>query len=131
MGPGIADLFMRPYNFKARSWAAAECQLGWVCCLGGTCGLRWLGTWEALQQGKHRLPAAVRRGAAWRGCLPGWGAVLGHPGRRCSSRPCSALRTPSCHPSPSPPPPQVWAVPTTQMQCDWLGERVATVDVDR
>ena len=26
---------------------------------------------------------------------------------------------------------QVWAVPTTMMQCDWLGERVATVDVDR
>ena len=26
---------------------------------------------------------------------------------------------------------KVWAVPTTEMQCDWLGERVATVDVDR
>lgn len=26
---------------------------------------------------------------------------------------------------------QVWAVPTTMMQCEWLGERVATVDVDR
>ncbi|KAL4858913.1 hypothetical protein ACK3TF_001285 [Chlorella vulgaris] len=26
---------------------------------------------------------------------------------------------------------KVWAVPTTMMQCDWLGERVATVDVDR
>jgi hypothetical protein len=26
---------------------------------------------------------------------------------------------------------QVWAVPTTQMQCEWLGERVATVDVGR
>lgn len=26
---------------------------------------------------------------------------------------------------------QVWAVPTTMMQCNWLGERVATVDVDR
>lgn len=26
---------------------------------------------------------------------------------------------------------QVWGVPTTQMQCKWLGERVATVDVDR
>jgi hypothetical protein len=26
---------------------------------------------------------------------------------------------------------QVWAVPTAQMQADWLGERVATVDVDR
>jgi hypothetical protein len=25
----------------------------------------------------------------------------------------------------------VWAVPTTKMQCSWLGERVATVDVDR
>lgn len=30
-----------------------------------------------------------------------------------------------------PRPPQVWAVPTTHMQCEWLGERVATVDVDR
>ena len=28
-------------------------------------------------------------------------------------------------------PMQVWAVPTTMMQCNWLGERVATVDVDR
>lgn len=26
---------------------------------------------------------------------------------------------------------QVWAVPTTMMQCNWLGERVATVDVSR
>ncbi len=26
---------------------------------------------------------------------------------------------------------QVWAVPTTKMQCEWLGERVATVDVSR
>lgn len=26
---------------------------------------------------------------------------------------------------------KVWAVPTTEMQCDWLGERVATVDVRR
>ena len=26
---------------------------------------------------------------------------------------------------------KVWAVPTTQMQAEWLGERVATVDVDR
>lgn len=26
---------------------------------------------------------------------------------------------------------QVWAIPTTLMQCNWLGERVATVDVDR
>ena len=26
---------------------------------------------------------------------------------------------------------KVWAVPTTEMQCDWLGERVATVDVKR
>lgn len=26
---------------------------------------------------------------------------------------------------------KVWAVPTTKMQCEWLGERVATVDVDR
>ena len=26
---------------------------------------------------------------------------------------------------------KVWAVPTTEMQCEWLGERVATVDVDR
>lgn len=25
----------------------------------------------------------------------------------------------------------MWAVPTTMMQCEWLGERVATVDVDR
>ena len=26
---------------------------------------------------------------------------------------------------------KVWAVPTTEMQCKWLGERVATVDVNR
>ena len=26
---------------------------------------------------------------------------------------------------------QVWAYPTTAMQCDWLGERVATVDDKR
>ncbi|KAF5842930.1 hypothetical protein DUNSADRAFT_3957 [Dunaliella salina] len=26
---------------------------------------------------------------------------------------------------------KVWAVPTTMMQCNWLGERVATVDVNR
>lgn len=26
---------------------------------------------------------------------------------------------------------KVWAVPTTAMQAEWLGERVATVDVDR
>jgi hypothetical protein len=26
---------------------------------------------------------------------------------------------------------QVWAYPTTSMQCDWLGERVATVDATR
>lgn len=26
---------------------------------------------------------------------------------------------------------QVWAYPTTAMQCDWLGERVATVDAQR
>jgi hypothetical protein len=26
---------------------------------------------------------------------------------------------------------QVWGAPTTEMQCRWLGERVATVDVDR
>jgi protoporphyrinogen oxidase len=26
---------------------------------------------------------------------------------------------------------KVWGVPTTQMQCQWLGERVATVDVSR
>ncbi len=26
---------------------------------------------------------------------------------------------------------QVWAYPTTAMQCDWLGERVATVDATR
>ena len=29
------------------------------------------------------------------------------------------------------PPRQVWAVPVTEMQCEWLGERVATVDVTR
>ena len=26
---------------------------------------------------------------------------------------------------------QVWAVPPKDMQCEWLGERVATVDIDR
>lgn len=26
---------------------------------------------------------------------------------------------------------KVWAVPTTEMQASWLGERVATADVDR
>ena len=26
---------------------------------------------------------------------------------------------------------QVWAFPTTDMQCEWLGERVATVDINR
>lgn len=26
---------------------------------------------------------------------------------------------------------KVWAVPTTHMQCEWLGERVATVDITR
>lgn len=26
---------------------------------------------------------------------------------------------------------KVWAVPTTMMQCEWLGERVATVDIER
>ena len=26
---------------------------------------------------------------------------------------------------------QVWAYPTTAMQCDWLGEHVATVDASR
>ena len=26
---------------------------------------------------------------------------------------------------------QVWAYPTTDMQCEWLGERVATVDIKR
>lgn len=26
---------------------------------------------------------------------------------------------------------QVWAHPTTSMQCEWLGERVATVDIKR
>ena len=26
---------------------------------------------------------------------------------------------------------QVWAIPTKEMQCEWLGERVATVDVER
>lgn len=26
---------------------------------------------------------------------------------------------------------QVWAFPTTSMQCEWLGERVATVDATR
>ncbi|KAF6252642.1 hypothetical protein COO60DRAFT_504963 [Scenedesmus sp. NREL 46B-D3] len=26
---------------------------------------------------------------------------------------------------------KVWAVPTTEMQCEWLGERVATVDIAR
>ena len=25
----------------------------------------------------------------------------------------------------------MWAVPVTEMQCEWLGERVATVDVTR
>lgn len=25
----------------------------------------------------------------------------------------------------------MWAVPPKEMQCEWLGERVATVDVDR
>ena len=28
-------------------------------------------------------------------------------------------------------PQKVWAIPTTGMQCEWLGERVATVDVTR
>lgn len=28
-------------------------------------------------------------------------------------------------------PAQVWAIPPEGMQCDWLGERVATVDVTR
>lgn len=28
-------------------------------------------------------------------------------------------------------PVQVWAFPTTAMQCEWLGERVATVDATR
>lgn len=26
---------------------------------------------------------------------------------------------------------QVWAVPPSKMQCEWLGERVATVDITR
>ena len=26
---------------------------------------------------------------------------------------------------------QVWGVPTSAMQCEWLGERVAAVDVQR
>ena len=25
----------------------------------------------------------------------------------------------------------MWAYPTTDMQCEWLGERVATVDINR
>ena len=42
------------------------------------------------------------------------------------------LSTPHCpHPAFHTPFTQVWAVPTTMMQCNWLGERVATVDVDR
>ena len=51
-------------------------------------------------------------------------------------------RTRHAVPSPSSPPHhlihhtacphvQVWAIPTTLMQCNWLGERVATVDVER
>lgn len=62
-------------------------------------------------------------------------APPGIPGSRhvpsqmqCSSLPVrivhNALGLPACVL-------QVWAVPTTMMQCDWLGERVATVDVDR
>ena len=50
--------------------------------------------------------------------------------------PCAALASHTLRRRPPVAPPprprlQVWAVPTTMMQCDWLGERVATVDVDR
>ena len=82
MGPGIADLFMRPYNFKVTS---ASRGAGWCC------------AWA--QTSNHSA------------CL-----LLPIAPRYCTFLLCAL---------------QVWAVPTTMMQCDWLGERVATVDVER
>lgn len=45
-------------------------------------------------------------------------------------RPCRGLTLPVSLPRCNTRP-QVWATPTEQMQCEWLGERVATVDVAR
>lgn len=61
--------------------------------------------------------------------------MAGHtdgPGSLRENTRCGRVHAaPSTHSLPSSGRPQVWAVPTTMMQCDWLGERVATVDVDR
>lgn len=83
MGRGVADLFMRPYNFKARAGG------GWV----------------------HVCLLACRGICAW-AVLAAWTPP--------TELACLTARRA-----------QVWAVPTTEMQCEWLGERVATVDAAR
>jgi hypothetical protein len=93
MGRGIADLFMRPYNFKVRPP-------------------------PPLQAAHHvdggKLPPANGREAV---CS----SSTSHPEHDCVHATGQA-----CVPHA-----QVWAVPTSTMQCGWLGERVATVDVER
>lgn len=164
MGAGIADLFMRPYNFKASSTPPSYPA-------GGPCW--WLVVWPAARPGtpSRRRPlcrrglAAQQDPAAGRaGSDPGPSCIIARGGASAGGLPAPLWACPSRSPPPrscfcksclqvapanwraSPPAaspwlspaallpttaPQVWAVPTTMMQCDWLGERVATVDVDR
>ncbi len=59
-------------------------------------------------------------------------AVCVHAGRVCGSNHVPVVllctRVPQCT-IVFPCAVQVWACPTTEMQCEWLGERVATVDI--
>ena len=119
MGPGIADLFMRPYNFKVHSTAHKHAN---VCV-----------TFRLDHQSPcGRSPCRVPLHFHIARCMCASDAVLRHiirhtiaivcPFRTCKHEPAWRHEVRVV---------QVWAIPTTGMQAEWLGERVATVDVDR
>ena len=136
MGGGIADLFMRPYNFKvgAQPWTVSVC-LPYA-------ALAAFAVPVELSAAAIPSQLLLARFFLLLACSV-WGTV-----QQLTTAAASSLGGPACSARAGRSTKQafqlcplllmlvvtllqVWAVPPKDMQCEWLGERVATVDIDR
>ena len=108
MGEGIADLFMRPYNFKVGAQP-------------GGAGFEY-----CLQVRLPGMPCMGHSAATDCRCILLESPSMQCAGLSCKRRPCLPMLPDAVSIFL-----QVWAVPSKDMQCKWLGEHVATVDIDR
>jgi len=149
---GMAPRARAPTNRRRGSWLGAGC---WGQAEGKPLGRGSVCTWPAdagtvvrcashmsaqppLQEHLYETYTHVQAhanththagvgGAHEHGAVGVDGRARGHGGRHTYAR----THAHACTHTPARPRAQVWAVPTTMMQCGWLGERVATVDVSR